>query len=117
MRYLLVKIGVLCYLLLENRYLLWNFGTPLPSNKLYHNSFVTHPLFTGRVHIVFHYGWVPLKISDMYQKTTFFWYEYDKGIKTNLAWCDFELNNLVFVLVLQMLRVSDLSIIQNINTV
>ncbi len=29
MRYLLTKISVLRYLLSENRYLLWNFGTPL----------------------------------------------------------------------------------------
>ena len=33
MRYLLMKISVLRYLLSENRYLLWNFGTPLHDAK------------------------------------------------------------------------------------
>ncbi len=37
MRYLLMKISVLRYLLSENRYLLWNFGTPL--------SFAPFPTF------------------------------------------------------------------------
>ena len=34
MHYLLKKISVLCYLLSENRYLLWDFGTPLPYSKI-----------------------------------------------------------------------------------
>ena len=47
MRYLLTETSVLRYLLSENRYLLWNFRTPLRTRRVYSQSRSTSGMFSG----------------------------------------------------------------------